>query len=152
MSDGAYVVCRRLRKSSHCRLLHPSPLSTLSLFVIPHEMTTVIRYAFIPGYHCSYEHGDNGGQEPPNIYQFDNHIYDDDGGGFDMTTYHEMLHNVAGPSFNWNHMEESPKPKARQLYDMIKASSKQLWSGCETMTNVVHNGEVSYDQVRTPYL
>ncbi|KAK9169429.1 hypothetical protein Syun_001569 [Stephania yunnanensis] len=47
-----------------------------------------------------------------------------------------MLHNVAGPSFNWNAVEESPNPQARQLYDMIDASREQLWPGCQTMTTL----------------
>ncbi|KAK9087620.1 hypothetical protein Syun_030014 [Stephania yunnanensis] len=96
----------------------------------------ICRYGFVSGYHCWYEHGENGDDDPQSFYQFDNHIDDADVGGFDTTTYHEMLHNVAGPSFNWNHVEESPNPQARQLYDMIEASSEQLWSGCETMTTL----------------
>ncbi|KAK9163492.1 hypothetical protein Syun_004394 [Stephania yunnanensis] len=93
-------------------------------------------YGFISGYHCWYEHGENGDEGPQNFYQMGNHIDDVDVGGDDPTTYREMLHNVAGPSFNWNHVEESPNPQARQLYDMIEASSKQLWSGCKTMTTL----------------
>ncbi|KAK9112823.1 hypothetical protein Scep_020342 [Stephania cephalantha] len=40
---GARVVYRRRRRSRHCLLLCPSPSYALSLFVIPHQTTTVIR-------------------------------------------------------------------------------------------------------------
>ncbi|KAK9107072.1 hypothetical protein Syun_023083 [Stephania yunnanensis] len=82
------------------------------------------------------QHRENGDEGPQNFYQMDNHIDYADVGGDDPTTYGETLHNVAGPSFNWNHVEESPNPQARQLYDMIEASSEQLWSGYETMTTL----------------
>ncbi|KAK9092416.1 hypothetical protein Syun_027327 [Stephania yunnanensis] len=65
----------------------------------------ICRYGFVPGYLCWYEHGENGDEGPQNFYQMDNHIDDADVGGDDPTTYRKMLHNVAGPSFNWNHVE-----------------------------------------------
>ncbi|KAK9098522.1 hypothetical protein Syun_025567 [Stephania yunnanensis] len=52
------------------------------------------RYGFVSGYHCWYEHGENGDKDPQNFYQFDNHIDDADVGGFDTTTYRKMLHNA----------------------------------------------------------
>ncbi|KAK9134821.1 hypothetical protein Syun_014151 [Stephania yunnanensis] len=108
----------------------PKPLP---LFAAPQAVADV-RICF--GISRWYEHGENRDDVPQNFYQFDNHIDDADVGGFDTTTYHEMLHNVAGPSFNWNHVEESPNPEARQLYDMIEASSEQLWPSYETMTTL----------------
>ncbi|KAK9158064.1 hypothetical protein Scep_004638 [Stephania cephalantha] len=94
------------------------------------------RYGFVRGYHSWYEHGENGDEGPQNSHEMDCHIDDADVGGYDPTPYREMLHNVAGPSFNWNAVEESPNPQARQLYDMIDASREQLWPGCETMTTL----------------
>ncbi|KAK9160887.1 hypothetical protein Syun_007228 [Stephania yunnanensis] len=73
---------------------------------------------------------------PQNFHEMDCHIDDADVRGYDPTPYREMLHNAAGPSFNWNVVEESPNPQARQLYDMIDASREQLWPGCETMTTL----------------
>ncbi|KAK9163952.1 hypothetical protein Syun_004854 [Stephania yunnanensis] len=67
------------------------------------ELNSRRRYRFVSGYHCWYEHGENGDEDPQNFYQMDNHIDDADVGGDDPTTYREMLHSVAGPSFNWNH-------------------------------------------------
>ncbi|KAK9141124.1 hypothetical protein Scep_010805 [Stephania cephalantha] len=75
----------------------------------------ICRYGFVSGYHCWYEHGENRDEGHEDFYQMYNHIDDADVGGDDPTTYREMLHNVAGPSFNWNHVEESPNPQARQL-------------------------------------
>ncbi|KAK9081523.1 hypothetical protein Syun_030847 [Stephania yunnanensis] len=94
------------------------------------------RYGFVRGYHSWYEHGENGDEGPQNFHEMDCHIDDADVRGYDPTPYREMLHNVAGPSFNWNAVEESPNPQARQLYDMIDASREQLWPGCETMTTL----------------
>ncbi|KAK9121652.1 hypothetical protein Syun_019269 [Stephania yunnanensis] len=112
---------------NHRRLTSPLP----PLPVQPSLLFVAARYGFVSGYHCWYEHGENGDEEPLNFHPFDNHIDDANVGGLDRTTYYEMLHNVAGPSFNWNHVEESPNPQARQLYDMIEAIANNCGWGAK---------------------
>ncbi|KAK9106922.1 hypothetical protein Syun_022933 [Stephania yunnanensis] len=93
----------------------------------------ICRYGFVSGYHCWYEHGENGDEGPQNFYQMDNHVDDADVGGDDRqltvrcyTTWQVQF----SIGIAWkNHL-------TRQLYDMIEASSEQLWSGCETMTTL----------------
>ncbi|KAK9133273.1 hypothetical protein Scep_012801 [Stephania cephalantha] len=34
------------------------------------------------------------------------------------TSYHQMIHDHAGPSFDWNRKEES-NPEVRNLFEMI---------------------------------
>ncbi|KAK9092612.1 hypothetical protein Syun_027523 [Stephania yunnanensis] len=79
----------------------------------------------------------------------DSYIDDADVGGYDPTPYREMLHNVAGPSFNWNAVDESPNPQARQLYDMIDESREQLWPGCETMITLSAMARLKWYQIQT---
>ena len=52
------------------------------------------------------------------------------------TSYHEMVHDLAGPSFTWERTEEQPNIEAQQLYNLIDAANEQLWTGCETMTQL----------------
>ena len=51
----------------------------------------------------------------------------------DATTsnaYHAMVMDVAGPTFNPDHMEESPNPTAKLLYDMLNDANQEVWPGC----------------------
>ncbi|KAK9156174.1 hypothetical protein Sjap_003654 [Stephania japonica] len=53
------------------------------------------------------------------------------------TSYHEMVRDLVGPSFDWNRsVEEAPNPQSQQLYDMIDAANVQLWPRCENMTKL----------------
>ena len=40
-----------------------------------------------------------------------------------------MLMDVIGPSFNPNVTKDIPNPTAQELYEMLKASEQEVWSG-----------------------
>ena len=69
----------------------------------------IMRRGFVPGYQCWTEHGENEhdtydhhnvGEGPSNAMgdQYDHEERHEDC----LTSYHEMVHDLAGPSFNWN--------------------------------------------------
>ncbi|XP_059288082.1 uncharacterized protein LOC132041388 isoform X3 [Lycium ferocissimum] len=97
---------------------------------------------FKPDYHVWYLHGEN--EVRGNIDQHERrHNWDHtmnsppvNVGAFDepgpSTSYHRMIHEAAGPSFDPNDMEEFPNPDAQKFYDMIDAANQEVWPGCET--------------------
>ncbi|KAK9100657.1 hypothetical protein Scep_024087 [Stephania cephalantha] len=101
----------------------------------------ILRRGFVPGYHCWSEHGEedymytqNVPDEPSNTMRIDDHEGTQTTNY--CTSYHEMVHNLAGPSFNWSHAEQRPTPGVENLYDMLDAASQPLWQGCEKMTKL----------------
>ena len=43
-----------------------------------------------------------------------------------------MVHDIAGPEFDFTNMEESPNQEAQKFYDMLAAANEELSPGCGT--------------------
>ena len=106
----------------------------------------IIRYGFVPNYYKWSLHGEQ-------LSEVDEGEDDEHGGPFveadyvgeaegisapavASTSYHEMIHDLAGPSFAWERTEEQPNIQTQQLYNLIDAANEPLWPGCDTMTQL----------------
>ncbi|KAH0674535.1 hypothetical protein KY290_026642 [Solanum tuberosum] len=101
----------------------------------------LLKEGFVPGYHVWYLHGEN---EVARSIDQDERIPRDHSmnnlpvnvGAFDdptpTTSYHRMVHEVAGPAFVPDDMEELPNPDAQSFYDMLNSANQEVWPGCET--------------------
>ncbi|XP_019256400.1 PREDICTED: uncharacterized protein LOC109234800 [Nicotiana attenuata] len=52
------------------------------------------------------------------------------------TSYHRMVLDVAGPSFDPIDRDELPNPDAQKFYDMIDSANQEVWPGCETYSQL----------------
>ncbi|KAK9083498.1 hypothetical protein Scep_029969 [Stephania cephalantha] len=111
-----------------------------------HDEETVefylLKFGFVDGYYQWYLHGEER-YNHMNDFQETTMELENDVDEIEMptiggsTSYHEMVHDLAGSSFNWNRsVEEAPNLHSQQLYDMIDATNERLWPGCENMTKL----------------
>ena len=78
------------------------------------------KYGFVHGYYNWYRHG-----EPIVTNNVDHYVHVNEVGDVgwvdaqSYSAYHNMVMDVAGPSFNSTEMEEEPNPVAKKLYAML---------------------------------
>ena len=133
--DGQKIRCPCNYKKCRNRAFHEEDVVEYHL----------IRYGFVPNYHKWVLHGEQlSDEEDEDHVQGRPFTEDEDVGEAEdipapevaSTSYHEMVHDLAGPSFTWERTEEQPNIEAQQLYNLIDAANEQLWTGCETMTQL----------------
>ncbi|XP_019226844.1 PREDICTED: uncharacterized protein LOC109208231 [Nicotiana attenuata] len=102
----------------------------------------LLRDGFVPGYHIWYLHGEN--EVTRNINQHEEMRNWDQSmntesvnvGAIDEpgspTSYHRMVLDAAGPSFDPIDRDELPNPDAQKFYDMIDSTNQEVWPSCET--------------------
>ena len=87
------------------------------------------RNGFVADYYRWYHHGETYVPQPieQNVGRFDAFVHTEHSETFNAML--SMVYDAAGPSFNSVEVEESPNPTTQHLFDMLKASKQEVWSG-----------------------
>ncbi|XP_061348406.1 uncharacterized protein LOC133293820 [Gastrolobium bilobum] len=102
------------------------------------------KYGFMPDYYCWTSHGESHSKHPPLV---DRHsYYGSSGQRHNYDHYEQLVMDAAGPNLgahlevyteeNQPLMAEDPNPEASQFFNMLQASQRPLWDGCETHTTL----------------
>ncbi|XP_019171208.1 PREDICTED: uncharacterized protein LOC109166774 [Ipomoea nil] len=53
-----------------------------------------------------------------------------------LESYQQMVYDAAGPNLIARNMREEPNVEDKKFFDMLDAADRQLWSGCEKLTQL----------------
>ncbi|XP_019160044.1 PREDICTED: uncharacterized protein LOC109156648 [Ipomoea nil] len=53
-----------------------------------------------------------------------------------LESYQQMVYDVASPNLIARNMREEPNVEDKKFFDMLDAADRQLWSGCEKLTQL----------------
>ncbi|KAL4583531.1 hypothetical protein LXL04_008107 [Taraxacum kok-saghyz] len=90
------------------------------------------RFGFTPNYRLWDRHGETS--VSPTSSQIDDS--DRSFNEQDEPSYREMVLDVAGPDFVTRNLNQEPNPEDKKFFDMLKAFDRELWSGCEKITQL----------------
>lgn len=110
---------------------------------VPYEEVDMVKYhlakyGFKSNYHLWDRHGETSVRSTSSVGSTLSGMDDANTSSNDQPepSYREMVFDVAGPDFVRRTLDEEPNPEDKKFFDMLKAADKELWSGCEKLTQL----------------
>ncbi|KAL4590590.1 hypothetical protein LXL04_003524 [Taraxacum kok-saghyz] len=96
------------------------------------------RYGFMPNYHLWDRHGETSVRSTSTVGSTSLGMDDSNRSSNEQhePSYTEMVLDVAGPDFVTRFLDEEPNLEDKKFFDMLNAADRELWSGCEKVTQL----------------